>query len=202
VGVFLSRQFSFRRLRPICDQDKIDLYLDHQQSLIGLDMGALEKKPAARNVAGPKRGVGPVAAYAPPVVGGASHPTTFQGDATEIIRKMRAGTPARVIPILAARLGLSQERLFETLKLPKSTMKARISDNALLSSAEQDRVYRAEKVWTRALGVLEDELAAKRWITRENRSLGGEAPLSMLDTEAGYELVLDTLGRIEFGVVS
>lgn len=48
--------------------------------------------------------------------------------------------------------------------------------------------------------VLEDEDAARRWINRENRSLGGESPLSLLDTEAGYELVLDTLARIEYGV--
>ena len=126
----------------------------------------------------------------------------FQGNASELIKKMRAGTPARVIPDMAARLGLSQDRLFDTLKLPKSTMKARISEDALLSPAEQDRIYRAEKVWTRALGVLEDEPSAQRWITQENRSLGGEAPLSLLDTEAGYELVLDTLGRIEYGIVS
>ena len=126
----------------------------------------------------------------------------FQGSASELIRKMRAGTPARVIPDMAARLGLSQDRLFDTLKLPKSTMKARISEDALLSPAEQDRIYRAEKVWMRALGVLEDEPSAQRWITQENRSLGGEAPLSLLDTEAGYELVLDTLGRIEYGIVS
>nr|WP_229264645.1 MbcA/ParS/Xre antitoxin family protein [Duganella sp. 1411] len=49
---------------------------------------------------------------------------------------------------------------------------------------------------------MEDEPSAQRWITQENRSLGGEAPLSLLDTEAGYELVLDTLGRIEYGIVS
>ena len=103
---------------------------------------------------------------------------------------------------MAARLGLSQDRLFETLKPPKSTMKARISEDAFLSAVEQDRIYRAEKVWARALGVLEDEQSAKRWLTQEIRSLGGEAPLSLLDTEAGYELVLDTLGRIEYGIVS
>lgn len=109
---------------------------------------------------------------------------------------------ARVIPEMAARLGLSQDRLFDTLKLPKSTMKARISEDAFLSAVAQDRIYRAEKVWARALAVLEDEQSAKRWLTQEIRSLGGEAPLSLLDTEAGYELVLDTLGRIEYGIVS
>jgi putative toxin-antitoxin system antitoxin component (TIGR02293 family) len=160
-------------------------------------MTSSAKKPAV----GLARRDAPSPAYAPPEQG-AARADAFHGDASELIRKMRAGTPARVIPEMAARLGLSQDRLFDTLKLPKSTMKARISEDALLSPAEQDRIYRADKVWARALGVLEDGPSARRWITQENRSLGGEAPLSLLDTEAGYELVLDTLGRIEYGIVS
>lgn len=164
-------------------------------------MASSAKKPAPGPAVRLARQAGPLPAYAPPP---ASAPRTdaFHGDASELIKKMRAGTPARVIPELATRLGLSQDRLFDTLKLPKSTIKARIGGDALLSPAEQDRIYRAEKVWARALGVLEDEQSAQRWIIRENRSLGGEAPLSLLDTEAGYELVLDTLGRIEYGIVS
>jgi putative toxin-antitoxin system antitoxin component (TIGR02293 family) len=164
-------------------------------------MTSSAKKAVAKPPVALARQAEPVPAYVS-TEESASPADAFRGDASELIRKMRAGTPARVIPDMAARLGLSQDRLFETLKLPKSTMKARISEDALLSSAEQDRIYRAEKVWVRTLGVLEDEQSAKRWITRENRSLGGEAPLALLDTEAGYELVLDTLGRIEYGIVS
>ena len=71
-----------------------------------------------------------------------------------------------------------------------------------MSPSEQDRLYRTEKVLARTLAVLEDAPSARAWLVQENRSLGGEAPLSLLDTEAGYELVLDTLGRIEYGVVA
>ena len=60
----------------------------------------------------------------------------------------------------------------------------------------------AETVWLRALAVFEDEQSAKCWLTQEIRSLGGATPLSLLDTPAGHELVLDTLGRIEQGIVS
>ena len=126
----------------------------------------------------------------------------FEGDIAEMIKDMRRGTPASVIPVLAARLGMSQDGLFEILRLPRSTMKGRISKNAVLSASEQDRMYRADRVWSRAVDVLEDEDAARDWVNRHNRALGGEAPLSLLDTEIGYELVLDTLGRIEYGVVS
>ena len=71
-----------------------------------------------------------------------------------------------------------------------------------LAGIEQDKQYRASRVFNRALEVLEDEDAARRWIARENRALGGVTPLSLLDTEAGYESVLDTLSQIETGVIS
>jgi putative toxin-antitoxin system antitoxin component (TIGR02293 family) len=128
--------------------------------------------------------------------------SVFTGDAADIIHAMRSGTPANIIPALAARLGMTQDALFHTLRLPHSTMKARISKNDTLSASEQDRLYRTEKVLARTLAVLEDEASAKAWLVQENRSLGGEAPLSLLDTEAGYELVLDALGRIEYGIVA
>ncbi len=127
---------------------------------------------------------------------------SFRGETLDIIKGMRIGTPASVVPALAARFEMSQDGLFEMLRLPRSTMKGRISKNAMLSASEQDRIYRAEQVWSRTVEVLEDEDAARSWIKQGNRSMGGEAPLSLLDTEVGYELVLDTLGRIEQGVVS
>lgn len=126
----------------------------------------------------------------------------FKGNVTDVIKTMRNGVKAQWVPDMAVRFGLSQERLFEQLRLPKSTMRGRIGKNEVLSSLEQDRMYRADKVWSRALIVLEDENATRIWISRENRSLGGESPLSLLDTEAGYELVLDTLSQIEYGIVS
>lgn len=126
----------------------------------------------------------------------------FGGEVSDLIRTMRAGTPAAIVPGMATRLGITQDHLFRLLRLPHSTMKARISTNDNLSASEQDRLYRAEKVLARTLAVLEDDASAKAWLVQENRSLGGEAPLSLLDTEAGYELVLVTLGRIEYGIVA
>lgn len=128
------------------------------------------------------------------------HGHAFAGDPSSLILRMRSGTPARTVPETAGRIGISNERLYEALRLPSSTIKARISKDQALAPAEQDRLYRVERVFGRAVQVLEDEDAARKWINRENRSLGGESPLSLLDTEAGYELVLDTLARIEYGV--
>jgi putative toxin-antitoxin system antitoxin component (TIGR02293 family) len=149
-------------------------------------------KPAPAN--GPLRLEQVPAVYGPAAV--------FGGEASDLIRKMRAGIPADIVPGLAARLGVTQDNLFRLLRLPHSTMKARISKNDTLSTSEQDRLYRAEKLLARTLAALEDEASAKAWLMQENRSLGGEAPLALLDTQVGYELVLDILGRIEYGIAA
>lgn len=120
----------------------------------------------------------------------------------DAVRAMREGISAAIVPALAQELGISQESLLDQLHLPRSTIKRRISQKALLSPSEQDRVYRVTKVLERATEVLGDGAAAKAWTLQINRSLGGESPLSLLDTEAGYERVMDTLGRIEYGVVA
>jgi len=38
------------------------------------------------------------------------------------------------------------------------------------------------------------------WLHTANRSLGGRKPLELVRTDAGAELVVDVLGRLEHGV--
>ena len=121
---------------------------------------------------------------------------------SDVIASTRDGMPAAVVVALAKLLGMSQDAFFESAGFAKSTIKNRISQNKSLSVSEGDRVYRISRVLERALEVLEDKDAAVHWVQQRIRSLGGVTPLSLLDTEAGYELVLATLGRIEHGVVA
>lgn len=69
-------------------------------------------------------------------------------------------------------------------------------------TGSKSSVDRVNKVLSTATRILDDKESAKKWVLRNNRSLGGKSPMSLLDTEAGYDLVIDTLSRIEFGVVS
>lgn len=120
-----------------------------------------------------------------------------------LIDQMREGEIAReAIKRVSHTLGIAQDRLFVDLSLPRSTLKARMSSGARLAPLEQDRIYRTEAVYARALAVLGDEESARQWMQRTHRSVGGVTPMSLLDTQAGYDLVIDTLSRIEHGVVS
>mgnify|MGYP006296103511 CR=1 FL=1 len=61
---------------------------------------------------------------------------------------------------------------------------------------------RTAKALAKAQEVFEDHDAAAKWFKREIRSLGGVTPVSLMDTESGFEWVMKTLGRIEHGVVA
>jgi putative toxin-antitoxin system antitoxin component (TIGR02293 family) len=42
--------------------------------------------------------------------------------------------------------------------------------------------------------------AARRWLARHNRSLGGVSPISLLDTDIGCRQVEEALARINHGI--
>lgn len=124
------------------------------------------------------------------------------GDPVQLIKDTRRGIPAKRVVALTEALGVNRTHLYESTRLGRSTIEDKIKKDEVLSPRDSDVILRVTKVLARAVGVLEDEEAARSWMTRSIRTLGGVTPLSLLDTETGYELVLDTLGRIEQGVAA
>lgn len=132
----------------------------------------------------------------------ANSPLSFldRGDPTQIIESIRKGLPAQVIDFVADLLSLSRAAFLEAIKIPASTVERRLRTREPLTSEESDRVSRVAKVLRRAVAVFGDEVQGKAWMIDSVSSLGGRTPLSLLDTMEGYELVTNTLSRIEFGV--
>ncbi len=71
----------------------------------------------------------------------------------------------------------------------------------LVRGVAADRLEAIERIAEHALAVFDDESVARRWFGSQIRSLGDRRPVECLDTDAGRELVLDTLGAIEYGHV-
>jgi len=116
----------------------------------------------------------------------------------EISRKGISGTQLHSI---AARLGITTSQLVCELRLVHN-LDAPLLIEGLPPTKVADRIYRIEKILSRASEVLEDEMSARAWIVSKVRSIGGVTPLSLLDTDAGTDLVLDTLSRIEQGIAA
>ena len=74
------------------------------------------------------------------------------------------------------------------------------ASNATLSPVASDRLMRVVRVFDHAKTIFDNQGNAVEWFVTSNPALSGEAPLSLLDTDAGVHEVDDVLTRLEFGV--
>lgn len=112
---------------------------------------------------------------------------------------VRQGVPREAFDRLRGDLGVPSEELAEILGIPTRTL-ARRTDR--FKPDESERILRVGSVVRKALDVLEEKDAARRWMTQPKRALGGLTPLRCCDTEVGAREVEALLGRIEHGVFS
>lgn len=120
----------------------------------------------------------------------------------DFVALLRRGLPVRSLQAVLRWLGLTDEEASASLGVPKRTLARRKAEGARLKSAESERVLRLARVATlaeEALGSLE---SAQKWLRTANTGLGGQVPLSLLDTDLGTETVVDELRRFEYGVFS
>ena len=73
---------------------------------------------------------------------------------------------------------------------------------ARLTPEQSDIVIRTARTLAKATDILGSREKAAHWLTVPNRALGGEIPITLLDTSAGEHEVEALLDRIEFGVYS
>jgi putative toxin-antitoxin system antitoxin component (TIGR02293 family) len=117
----------------------------------------------------------------------------------EWVSAIRRGIPSSAVDALTAFLLVSQTEFSDALDIPVRTL-VRRKGEGLLNSEESAKLVRVARVIQRAEEVFDDPDSARDWLKTSNTSLGGETPMSLLDTEIGAEAVTDTLGRIEHGV--
>ena len=123
-------------------------------------------------------------------------------DLWDQMANVRKGLPAIYVTEMCAVLDMDRASFLDNLKLPRSTIEARMKMNDPLAPSEGDAVLRTAKALVKAEDVFEYRALASAWLKREIRSLGGVTPLSLMDTYSGFALVMNTLGRIEHGVVA
>jgi putative toxin-antitoxin system antitoxin component (TIGR02293 family) len=82
------------------------------------------------------------------------------------------------------------------------TLQRKRTEHSALSPDESDRLARLARLLVRAEDAFGDRAKAHQWMATTNRALGGERPLSLLDSDTGALEVERVLGRIEHGVYS
>ena len=119
----------------------------------------------------------------------------------EAAHAVRRGLSPKTVFLLRERLDLTQDEV-SRLIMPMRTLQRRAKEGLSLTVDESDRVYRVARIAERAEAVFADGALAKQWLRRPTRALAGEAPLSLLDTEAGARLVEEQLEGIAHGIAA
>lgn len=112
---------------------------------------------------------------------------------------LQTGLPRHAFEKLRADLGVTTEELADIVGIPLRTLARRTER---FKPDESERLLRVGSVLKKALDVLEDPEAVRRWMSQPKRALGGITPLRCCDTDVGAREVEALLGRIEHGVFS
>jgi putative toxin-antitoxin system antitoxin component (TIGR02293 family) len=123
--------------------------------------------------------------------------------ALDIIAATRHGFPRKALEDLARALDVERvaelDRILNISKRSLQRYESKAKDEPL-SVELSDHILQVVKVYERTMEVFGDRERALRWLKSPIMALGSEVPLSLLDTSAGVDLVLDELGRLEHGI--
>jgi putative toxin-antitoxin system antitoxin component (TIGR02293 family) len=125
-----------------------------------------------------------------PVVGG------------EAVKAIREGYPAEVLKEASGFLGVSESRIFKAVHVAPTTANRLFRNEARIDAAITERVYRMGNTTRMAIEVFEDAERAAAWMREPNKTLGGVAPLELMDTEPGAISVRQVLNAIATGGVA
>jgi putative toxin-antitoxin system antitoxin component (TIGR02293 family) len=115
----------------------------------------------------------------------------------EAVEMVEDGLPAGTIARLQSLGGLAESDLASII--PRRTL-SHLKKSSRLSTEQSDRIARAAGVFQMAHEAFGSRDKANAWMRHPNRALGGKAPLALLRTGSGAQLVEDVLTRIAYGV--
>ena len=118
-----------------------------------------------------------------------------------LIARIRAGLPYQEVAEAAAAVDVTVKDLAAFGVIPIRTL-SHSKRSGRFSQVQSDRVARFFRVWHKARETFGDPAKARAWMVRPTRPLGGEAPVTLLDTEEGARLVEDLLVRIDHGIAA
>jgi putative toxin-antitoxin system antitoxin component (TIGR02293 family) len=117
----------------------------------------------------------------------------------DTIKVARQGFPKRVLLSLAKKISLNITELCFILHISERTLQ-RYDDDAVIKTEYAEKAIELARLYTRGEEVFGSMDKFKLWVKAPSLIFNGEAPVSILDTSAGFDMVFRELGRIEHGI--
>lgn len=117
----------------------------------------------------------------------------------DIITLARQGFPKKALLALAQKISLNIQDLANILHISERTLQ-RYEDDAIIKTEYAEKAVELARLYTRGEEVFGSIDKFKLWVKTPSLVFDGEAPVSFLDTSAGFDMVFNELGRIEHGI--
>lgn len=125
----------------------------------------------------------------------------FALTALQLIDRSRQGLVGAEAGHIAALLGVSDKEMARLLNQSVATFH-RQAKVGRLDAPTSERLLLLTRLATYGASVFQDQSKFTRWLRRPLRLLADRSPLDLMDSPTGIQLIVDVLGRIEYGVFS
>lgn len=119
----------------------------------------------------------------------------------DLLGLARKGISKKSLLALAKQISFTIEEIATVLHISERTLQ-RYTPSTLVKTDHADRAIALARLYERGAAVLGSSKTFDIWMRSPNHALNNEIPLSLLDTSIGFDLILQILGRIEYGVFS
>lgn len=119
----------------------------------------------------------------------------------DLLRLARKGVSKKSLISLAKGISLTIQQLADIMHISERTLQ-RYTPSTLIKTEHAEKAIELAKLYERGIEVFGSLDNFNDWMTTPNYTLNGETPMGLLDSSLGFDLVFQTLGRIEYGVFS
>lgn len=124
--------------------------------------------------------------------------SNFSSD-QDILQLTRDGLPKRILLALAKKISLTIQELANIMHISERTLQ-RYDDDEIIKTEYSEKAIELARLYTRGEEVFGSMDKFKSWMKTPSHVFKGEAPVSLLDTSFGFNMVFRELGRIEHGI--
>jgi putative toxin-antitoxin system antitoxin component (TIGR02293 family) len=118
----------------------------------------------------------------------------------ERVGVIRAGIPYASIDVISKRINVPIKDVLHIFGLPQTTYNKKRREKSLLNGRDSEIILLLTELLDFGIEVFNNEEEKfQRWMKKQNISLGGNSPASLLDSTTGIQEVKNCLNRIEYG---
>lgn len=117
----------------------------------------------------------------------------------DMLTLSRQGLPKSGLMALAKKISLTLQEFAGIMHISERTLQ-RYDDDAIIKVEYAEKAVELARLYTRGQEVFGSLDKFKIWMKSPVHVFKGEAPVSLLDTSIGFDMVFKELGRIEHGI--